>query len=149
MALRRCLAGALAVSGMLAAGSYTVSSDLPHPSATSSPVPAIASRSPVRNVSRWAMAPQGTGAQLVAAGTALGTVLASELSGQHHRAEHPRVGPDYLAGHGRAVAHTHGADRNVPRRQAVTARPLARRIRPASGRSIGRSSAPHRRRHRR
>ena len=48
MVLRRCLAGALVVSGTLAAGSCTLSSDLPRQSPTSNPVRAVGALFPGR-----------------------------------------------------------------------------------------------------
>ncbi|MGH9081252.1 MAG: hypothetical protein ACRDYE_14475 [Acidimicrobiales bacterium] len=140
MVLRKCLAGALAVTGALAAAGCTVTSGAPRPHLTpaSSPVHAVVARSKARASGRVAMSPSGAAGQLVATGAELGDVMASEVSGPGRRAEPVKARPAPPPGRLRVSS---GAlpRRRIPRPRGLgTGRRLVRRARAGSGRASGR-----------
>jgi hypothetical protein len=138
MVLRRCLAGALAVGGTLAAAGCTSTPTAQPGNTASNPAPAIATAPVGRTHGRRRMDPGGTGTQLVATGAVLGVVMASEVSGQTRRVAGPRPRPERLR-------RTHGTPPgSLPGRQLAHRRDLAREGR-LVGRSLRRGKHGHRR----
>lgn len=90
MVLRRCLAGALAVSGALAAGSYAISPGGAHGSPPSVPVRAASSH--LRSGARVTAELDGAAGQVLAAGASLGDLLGPEVTRRH------RTGHDHATG---------------------------------------------------